>query len=41
MIEEFLDKEEVVGNMARFSVKKKAPPREQMTKIIGMFAQHF
>ena len=40
-IEEFLKKEEVVGNMARFSVKKSALPRDQLTKIIGMFAQHF
>ena len=41
VLEEFLDKEEVVGNMARFTVKKKAPPRDQMTRLIGMFAQHF
>ena len=41
VLEEFLEKEEVVGNMARFTVGKKALPRAQMTKIIGMFAQHF
>lgn len=41
VLEEFLKKEEVVGRMARFSVSKKALPREQLTKIIGMYAQHF
>lgn len=41
VLEEFLEKEEVVGNMARFTLNKKALPRAQMTKIIGMFAQHF
>lgn len=41
MVEEFLPKEEVVGNMARFTVGKKALPRAEMTRIIGMFSQHF
>lgn len=41
VLEEFLRKEEVVGNMARFTVTETTMPRDQMTKIIGMFAQHF
>lgn len=41
VLEEFLEKQEVVGNMARFSLSKTAVPRDQLTKIIGMFAQHF
>lgn len=41
ILEDFLEKEEVVGNMARFTVNKKALPRAKMTQIIGMFSQHF
>lgn len=41
VLEDFLEKEEEVGEMARFTIKKTALPREQMTKLIGMFAQHF
>ena len=41
VVEEYLEKQEVVGNMARFNVGKKALPREQMTEIIGKFANHF
>ncbi|MCX7560664.1 hypothetical protein OS190_13885 [Sulfitobacter sp. F26204] len=41
VLEDYLEKEEVVGKMARFTVSKKALPREQLTQIIGMYAQHF
>ena len=41
VLEEFLEKDEVVGNMARFTVKKQAVPREKLTTLIGMFARHF
>ncbi|NQX73565.1 MAG: hypothetical protein HRT62_08365 [Epibacterium sp.] len=41
VLEEFLEREETVGGMARFTVKKTAMPRDQMTKLIGMFSQHF
>ncbi len=40
-IEEFLEKKEVVGNMARFEITKKALPRAKMTEIIGAFSNHF
>lgn len=40
-VEEFLHKQEVVGNMARFSLRETALPRDQMTRIIGFFARHF
>lgn len=41
VIEDYLDKKEVVGNMARFEVTKKALPRAKMTEIIGKFASQF
>lgn len=41
VLEEFVKKEEVVGNMARFTLGKTPLPRDQMTKIIGMYVQHF
>lgn len=41
VIEEFLEKQEVIGKMARFTVNKTALSRDKMTAIIGMFARHF
>lgn len=41
VIEDYLEKKETVGNMARFEVTKKALPRAKMTEIIGKFASHF
>ncbi|KIN70656.1 putative O-linked N-acetylglucosamine transferase, SPINDLY family [Sulfitobacter noctilucae] len=41
VLEEFLEKEETVGRMSRFTVGKTALPRKKMTQIIGMYAQHF
>jgi hypothetical protein len=41
VIEDYLKKEEVVGNMARFTVNKTELPRAKMTEIIGKFASHF
>lgn len=41
MVEEFLEKEETVGEMARFTVRKTTFPRDKMTKLIGAFANRF
>ncbi|MGB7317199.1 MAG: hypothetical protein WBC85_04460 [Planktotalea sp.] len=41
VIEDYLEKEETVGNMARFTVNKTELPRAKMTEIIGKFSSHF
>lgn len=41
LLEEYLEPEETVGEMARFTVRKKAFPRDRMTRLIGAFAQSF
>ncbi|MEP5154314.1 hypothetical protein [Planktotalea sp.] len=41
VIEDFLEKEAVVGNMAQFTVRESALTREKLTEVIGMFARHF
>jgi len=40
VVEDFLQKEETVGRMAQFSVRKTALPRDKLTAIIGAFANH-
>lgn len=40
-VEEFLDRQESVGNMARFTLRPTDLPRDKMTRIIGFFARHF
>ncbi|MGH1579166.1 hypothetical protein [Planktotalea sp.] len=41
VIEDYLEKQEVVGRMARFTVNKTDLPRAKMTEIIGKFASQF
>lgn len=41
MIEDFLEKTAVVGEMAKFKIKPQDFPKDRMTQIIGAFARHF
>jgi hypothetical protein len=41
VIEEFLTKDEVVGEMAKFTIRPQEFPRERLTMIAGAFARHF
>ena len=40
VLEDFLEKEQSVGRMAQFTVRKTALPRDQLTAIIGAFSNH-
>lgn len=41
LLEDFIEPEETVGEMARFTIRKTAFPRDKMTRLIGAFAQSF
>ena len=41
LLEDFIEPEETVGEMARFTIKKTTFPRDKMTKLMGAFAQSF
>ncbi len=40
-VEDFLEREETRGNMARFTVRPHCFKPEDMTRVIGQFARHF
>ena len=41
IVEEFLPKDAVVGEMAKFTIEPREFPREKLTEIIGYYARHF
>jgi hypothetical protein len=41
LLEDFIEPDETVGEMARFTIRKTAFPRDKMTRLIGAFAQSF